>query len=331
MGRNAHMLVEVKMPGASTWRLLRTWPFTDRHNGFYDDLDAEDTYVMCGASIDSNTLLAMEIAPEQWTQGDYGVRMVSAEAFLRLLEKWENDPRGVGYALGHDPGRHVEYLHIGAQLQALTTPDDDAVVPTARVVYEYDGCPLTRTKSYVYTPPLQDEDGYDLPDGEAPGLLPHGSRMAKAPPRRPAHRSEGQGFQGHRGPVHHRRAAMSTPKTPWGYSDSADAEEWHHADSREEAIDAARSMYGAVDVWIVRGAWASIEQYIDADRIMENANECAGDDCGGDDPVFETRQGGDEALAELLAAWAKQYVIVRRWTAQGAAECVRWEAEVPHG
>ena len=126
---------------------------------------------------------------------------------------------------------------------------------------------------------------------------------------------------------------MSTPKTktPWGYADSADAEEWHHADSREEAIDAARSMYGEVDVWVTRGAWACIESYIDADRIIENANEAAGDDCGGDDPVFDIKKGGEEALQSLLLSWASQYVVVGRWTAVGSAECVPWKAEVPRG
>ena len=158
MGRNAHMLVEVKMPGEEAWRLLRTWPFTDRHNGFYDDLDAEDTYVMCGSPVDLATLRALEISPDEWAKygDDDGVRMVSSEAFLRLLEKWLDDPRGAGYALGHEPGRHSEYIHIGVLFQALIVPADDAIVPAARVVYEYDGCPITRSKPYVYAPPADD-------------------------------------------------------------------------------------------------------------------------------------------------------------------------------
>lgn len=161
MGRNLEAWVEVRLFPEDSWRLLRSWPFTDRHNGFYDDLDAQNTFLPQGSPIDPRTLAAADLRLEDWVcpidEALHGIRYVTAEAWISLLDKWENDDRGKGYALGHDEGRHDELIEIGRLLYSLTAKedrenDDDerpAVRPQARVLYGY-GCPLERMKPYRF-------------------------------------------------------------------------------------------------------------------------------------------------------------------------------------
>ncbi len=103
----------------------------------------------------------------------------------------------------------------------------------------------------------------------------------------------------------------------WGWALSEAAEFWQGASSRQEAIDSARAQAGSgKDVWIQSGVTADAADSLpDPDQFIENMEQNAADSGCPDeiDEPFTFADGADEALQELLAAWAKKYVKTTNW------------------
>ena len=126
----------------------------------------------------------------------------------------------------------------------------------------------------------------------------------------------------------------------WGWALERDAESWHGANSRQQAIDsaieAARAENREEDdpagdvrfVWIQSGIQADVNLCLpSAELLIDNMSDAAADNgCPDeiDDPVI-VDDGGEEALDALLKAWAAKYVKTNWWEAFGEPERI----EVP--
>lgn len=116
---------------------------------------------------------------------------------------------------------------------------------------------------------------------------------------------------------------MST-KTVWGVGDIEQSEAWSGAhDTREEAIQDGIEQFEGAPFWICAGGlYDPADLMPSASFIVEQMVEATCDTgCpdGVDDPVH-VKDGGEEALDELLKLWAEKYCECKFWTPVGKAE-----------
>lgn len=109
----------------------------------------------------------------------------------------------------------------------------------------------------------------------------------------------------------------------WGYSDSQEAERWSGmCSSREEAIEEGTDEYNGEPFYIRSGTvpdpgkWATgICDWL-VDRMIDSAH----DDVGEVAEDYGASKEAEDALDELLAAWARKHMKPDFWTASGDAE-----------
>lgn len=125
-----------------------------------------------------------------------------------------------------------------------------------------------------------------------------------------------------------RETSESTER--WGWATHPDADFWHGAGSRQEAIDSARAEAGpGRDVWIHMGVRADAGNCVPAwEQFCDQMDSDAADNgCPEEiDDAFDFADGAQEALEGALAAWAERYVKANWWEAVGGSECIPAEA-----
>ena len=117
-----------------------------------------------------------------------------------------------------------------------------------------------------------------------------------------------------------------TRPAPWGYSDSGE-ECFYTASSREDAIArGADETEPGSTFYVLEGQWNRVDDYFPSvDRILELANESAGDDNHDETDWPDVSTEARAELEALLAVWkAKHLEPMALWHEAGSStECFR--------
>jgi hypothetical protein len=149
MGRTLQAVIERRAAEDAPWSFHSAVEYTDRHSGFYDDLDACCSFYRCGEAINPLTVMCLSEATggmfelRDWTNAEHvglGLRCVTRQQYLEVLAKWRKLPPSDPDALDS----HGLQL-IGA---ALIASQEDA--GAFRVLYWYDDAPFEDVEQVLH-------------------------------------------------------------------------------------------------------------------------------------------------------------------------------------